>query len=696
MTRLGPGSPDRLGITLDAEGANIAVFSDNATAMTLCLFDAEGLHETARIPLPERSGAVWHGHVAGLGPGQRYGLRADGPFAPDAGHWFNPAKLLLDPYARALHGRFGPSDLVASLVPGSGTAPDRSDSAPAMPKAVMLPDQPRVDPAEHPRTPWAETVIYEAHVKGATRLWPGLSGPVAGTYDALAAPEVIAHLRRLGVTAVELLPVHAFIDDGFLIDRGLVNYWGYNSIAFFVPEPRYTGPAGQGGFRAMVRALHAAGIEVILDVVYNHTGESDATGPTYSFRGLDNAAYYRLMPGRARSYVNDTGTGNTFNLSHPFVLRLVLDSLRYWVEVMGVDGFRFDLATTLAREDHGFDPGSGFLDALRQDPVLAGVKLIAEPWDIGPGGYQLGAFPPGFGEWNDRFRDGVRRFWSAGTRAAQDFAGCLLGSAATFDRAGRRPFASVNYAACHDGMTLADLAAYAGKHNEANGEGNRDGHGENLSENFGVEGPTGDPAIIAARAQRCRNLIASVFLAQGTPMLRAGDEVLGSQQGNNNAYPQDNAISWIDWAGGDAGFATFVARLAAFRRDHPVLRQSRFLHGRPRPLDRVPDVAWFDLTGGPIDWRDPALCALAVLVRGAAGAPGYVADPDAVLIACNAGAEAARMTLPPPPAGRMWWRALDTAAPEGRDWVAEAVEPIPSESIVVFAARAAAVAGGAR
>ncbi|MGE5766807.1 MAG: glycogen debranching protein GlgX [Bacteroidota bacterium] len=469
---LAAGAPAPLGVTSDGDGCNIAVFSENATRIELCLFSEDGARETARLPLPEKTGPVWHGYLPGLAPGALYGLRAQGPYAPERGHRFNPHKLLLDPYARALTGRVTAVDATLGYDPASPDA-DLSfstvDSAAAMPKCIVTAPSEPVPAAERPRRPWDETVIYEAHVKGLTRQWPGLADELRGSVEALAAEPVLEHLTALGITAVELLPVQALVDERRLTEQGLVNYWGYNTIGFFTPEPRYFGPRGLAGFRETVRRLHAAGLEVILDVVYNHSGEGDHLGPTLSFRGLDNAAYYRLQQGQKRFYVNDTGCGNTFNVAHPFVLRLVLDSLRWWVDVIGIDGFRFDLATTLGREAHGFDAAGGFLDAVRQDPILSQVKLIAEPWDVGPGGYRVGEFPAPFAEWNDAFRDGARRFWRGDAHAAQEMAERLLGSAGTFDRDGRRSWSSVNYVACHDGFTLADATAYSEKHNEANG-----------------------------------------------------------------------------------------------------------------------------------------------------------------------------------------------------------------------------------
>ena len=682
------GRAHPLGVHWDGEGANVAVFSENATRIELCLFSEDGRRETARLALPERSGPVWHGWLPGLAPGSLYGLRAHGPHAPECGHRFNPDKLLLDPYARALHGRLVPGDACLGYDPASPEGDlsfSNVDSAPSMPKCVVTAPAPVVPDDERPHTPWAETVIYEAHPKGLTRLWANLPEALRGSYEALAAEPVLEHLTSLGVTALELLPVHAFADERWLFERGLVNYWGYNSIGFFALEPRYFGPAGPGGFRETVRKLHDAGLEVILDVVYNHTAEGDENGPTLSFRGLDNAAYYRLRHGQERYYCNDTGCGNTLDVAHPYVLRLVLDSLRWWVQIMGVDGFRFDLATTLGREAHGFDPWGGFFDALRQDPVLARVKWIAEPWDLGPGGYRLGEFPPGFAEWNDGFRDGVRRFWRGDAHSAQEMAERLLGSAGTFDRDGRRSWSSVNFVACHDGFTLADVTAYDEKHNEANGEENRDGHPENYSDNCGEEGESEDLEIRQRRARRRRNLVASVFLAQGTPMLRAGDEIADSQRGNNNAWCQDNAIGWLDWADADTALLGFTRRLIALRRAHPCLRQRWFLHGRERAEDGLPDVEWRGLQGGPVHWDDPDLAGFCLLLRESAETPVHAIGDDRMALVFNRSLQAVSTQLPALAGGRVWLRALDTAWPEApRAVCADLRQDIAPQSIAAF------------
>ncbi|WP_439957677.1 glycogen debranching protein GlgX [Paracoccus albicereus] len=672
------GRPWPMGATVTDEGVNIAVFSANATAIDLCLFDATGAE--TRLRLPARDGDVWHGFVPGLQAGARYGLRADGPYAPHEGHRFNVNKLLIDPYARSLDGEIVWDDALYGFTmddPEGDLSFDTRDSAPFVPKCVVCAALPALE-AVPPLTPARDSVIYEAHVRGLTMRHPEIPQDQRGTYAGVASDPVRAHLRRIGVTAVELLPVHAFLDDRFLVNRGLRNYWGYQTIGFFTPAARYGSGDPVAEFRAMVDALHRDGIEVILDVVYNHSGEGDEKGPTLSFRGLDNASYYHLS-GTGRHYVNHTGTGNALNLTHPAVLRLVMDSLRYWTEVMGVDGFRFDLASELTRGRDGF--ATGFLDAIRQDPVLARVKLIAEPWDIGPGGYRLGQFPVPFMEWNDRFRDDVRRFWrgDAGTPAA--LAKRLLGSAEVFDHDGRSASSSVNFVACHDGFTLNDAVSYAGKHNEANGEQNRDGHHANFSDNLGSEGPTEDAGINAARAQRKRNMLATVFLSQGVPMLLAGDEMGHSQGGNNNAYAQDNETTWLDWPG-DQGLTDFVARLTALRRAQPVLRQRGFLHSRIRPQDGLPDLEWHRADGRhptEADWHDPNFRALCAVIRGSAESDEDTGAAE-VYVCLNSG-EATAVTLPDGP----WLRALDTAAPD--DEPAPEAEPqadIAARSVTLF------------
>ncbi|MBO6885536.1 MAG: glycogen debranching protein GlgX [Marivita sp.] len=660
---LEPGSPSRLGAHFDGGGTNFAVFSEHAQQVFLCLFSPDGTREEMRLPLPERTGAVWHGYLPGVQPGTLYGYRASGPYAPEEGHRFNRNKLLIDPYSREFHGAF--TDHTATFgylnsAPEADLSFDSRDSAPFVAKSVVSDPALFTLDARPLSKGWQDTLIYEAHVKGLTMRHPGVHEDLRGTYEGLASPAMLDHLTRLGVTAVELLPVQAIKSEGALSGRGLVNYWGYNTVGFFAPEPRYFGPAGVRGFRAMVDRFHSAGIEVILDVVYNHSAEGDHLGPTLSYRGLDNASYYRLQDDAPRYYVNDTGCGNTLNVTHPFVTRLILDSLRFWVQAMGVDGFRFDLAATLCREADGFDRTGRFMTALRQDPVLAEVKLIAEPWDIGPGGYQLGGFPAKFAEWNDRYRDTVRKFWRGDAHGAQELGSALLGTAYLFDKRGRRVWSSVNYASSHDGYTLADTTQYEERHNEANGEGNRDGHKENYSDNFGVEGPSDDPVIRAQRARRHRNMLATVFLSQGTPMLLSGDEGGHTQNGNNNAYCQDNATTWIDWASLDPDMITFTEALSRFRRTTPILRQMDFLHGATRPTDRRKDVEWRGFDGKPLNWGDDALSSLCLHMRGNAESVAGKALTDEVFLAFNRTDDDLDLLLPSA-APDLWRREIETS-----------------------------------
>lgn len=684
------GKPHPLGATFDGEGVNFAVFSANATRIELCLFTSDSVTEIARIPLTERDGDVWHVHVAGLAPGQKYGFRVHGPYAPQEGHRFNANKLLIDPYAKQLDSRMRWSDALMGYKVGTQRADlsfDETDSAPFMPKSVVADPSFNWGDDTRPNIARSDTVIYEAHVKGLTQSHPQIDPAIAGTYRGVASEPMLEHMTKLGITSVELLPVHAFIDDHFLIQKGLRNFWGYQSIGFFAPEPRYMAQGQIWEFQTMVRRLHAAGIEVILDVVYNHSGEGNEMGPTLAFRGLDNASYYRLQDDK-RFYINDTGTGNTLNTAHPMVLRMVMDSLRYWVEVMHVDGFRFDLATVLGREPHGFDPHGGFLDAIRQDPVLAGVKLIAEPWDIGPGGYQLGNWPHPFHEWNDKYRDGVRKFWRGDDLLTADLSKRLLGSAEQFDHSGRAATASVNFLTAHDGFTLMDVVSYSVKRNLANGEGDRDGHSQNYSDNMGVDGPATDPKIRAARALRKRNMLATLMLSQGTPMLLAGDEISNSQGGNNNAYAQDNPIGWVEWSHPDQGLLAFVQKLTRLRRTHSVLRQKLFLHSRPRKKDGLPDLFWRLPNGrapvGP-DWHDPEWKALCVEIRTSSGTPDYAASDDVIFAVFNAG-EAIDVTLPELPKGMIWEAILDTTEPTaGRNCVTAQIIKAPANCVLAFA-----------
>lgn len=612
--KLDSGLPYPLGAHSDGLGVNFSVFSANATKIELCIFDASGRRELRRLVLPECTDEVWHGYLHNAGPGTLYGYRAYGPYDPKNGHRFNPQKLLIDPYTRKLAGSVRWSDALFGyrvLHPKADLSMDRRDSAALTPKSIVTSDSFRWGAKQRPCTPWSETLIYEAHLRGVSMQREDLPAEVRGTCEALGDPRFIDHLHKLGVSAIELMPIHAFLHDHFLVERGLRNYWGYNTLAFFAPEPSYLANGKISSLRRAIRRLHEAGIEVILDVVYNHTAEGNELGPTLSWRGLDNASYYRLIPGDERHYINDTGCGNTVNLSHPRVLQMVMDSLRYWAESYHIDGFRFDLGVTLGREGTGFDPGAGFFDAILQDPVLSRLKLISEPWDTGPDGYQLGNHPPGFAEWNDKFRDGIRRFWAGEAGLRGELAGWLMGSPAVFDRRHRRPWASVNFLASHDGFTAHDIVSYNDKHNEANGDENTDGHSENFSNNWGVEGPSSDPAVTALRERVVRSMLATVFFSDGTPMLLAGDEFDNSQQGNNNAYCQDNDTSWLDWAQADSiagrDLTAFVGRLSALRKAHPSLRMPRFEDGGYQVLPGVARVSWYDLDGAAMDesdWRD--------------------------------------------------------------------------------------------
>ena len=662
--QLSAGRPTPLGATFDGEGVNFAVFSQHATRVTLCLCDDQG-RETYLVDLAERDGHVWHGYISGLRPGQQNGYRVHGPYAPEEGHRFNPHKFLIDPYAKRLTGHPKWHDALYGYKVGHPDA-DRSfdtrDSAPYMPRSVV------VDPAftwgrtESSRLdiPWTDTILYEAHVKGLTARRKDV--PHAGKFLGMASDQMLEHLTTLGVTAVELLPVQAFVDDEFLVKRGLSNYWGYMTYGFFAPEPRYLSHADISEFQQMVARFHSAGIEVILDVVYNHTAEGNHLGPTLSFRGFDNASYYRLAQDR-RYYDDTTGCGNSLNLENPFALRLVMDSLRYWVEVMHVDGFRFDLASTLARTSAGFDRDGPFCRAVRQDPIVNKVKLIAEPWDVGPGGYQLGAFPSPFAEWNDKFRDDVRSFWRGDDGMTRRLASRVSGSSVRFDHDGRPATSTVNFLTSHDGFTLMDTVSYNHKHNEANGDKNADGHDHNVSDNCGVEGPTNDPAILTKRARRRRNMLATLMLSQGTPMILAGDELGNSQAGNNNAYCQDNEIGWVDWDQADPEFLAFCRQVIAFRKATPILRQKRFLHAQRRAVDGMPDLFWRRADGSPMtdaDWGTGSLRFLGVEMRMARETPAYEPRLGAIYIIFNAG-ERVLANLPDLLPGQRWVRVFDTA-----------------------------------
>ncbi|HDS8141742.1 glycogen debranching protein GlgX [Klebsiella michiganensis] len=608
-----PGDGQQLGANFDGKGVNFALFSAHAERVELCLFDPCGKTEIARLELPEYTHEIWHGYVPGLQPGALYGYRVYGPYDPENGHRFNPHKLLIDPYARELEGDIEWNDAHFGYEMGheeKDLSFDTRDSAPFTPKCkVVDPDAFDWQGENRPDVPWPHAVIYETHVKGFTQRNPALPPELRGTFEGLGHQASVDYIKSLGITSVELLPVHWFPDDRHLLDRGLKNFWGYNTLGFFAPASRYYGPAGIAGFRDMVRAFHDAGIEVILDVVYNHTAEGNELGPTLSFKGIDNFSYYRTMPDQHRYYINDTGTGNTVNTSHPRVLQMVMDSLRYWAQAMHVDGFRFDLGTILGREPEGFDPRGGFFDAVTQDPVLSKLKLIGEPWDIGPGGYQVGGFPPGWGEWNDKYRDTVREYWK-GDNVSNDFAARLLGSGDLYDLRGRRPWSSVNFITAHDGFTLNDLVSYNEKHNEANGEDNNDGHNDNRSCNYGEEGPTENQDIVAVRERQKRNFLTTLLFSHGTPMLLAGDEFGRSQQGNNNGYCQDSEISWVNWEAQseqDHALRHFTQRLIALRAEQPLLRRESWRDGL--------EIRWFNAGGGlqqSEQWDEGSTLGLAI------------------------------------------------------------------------------------
>jgi isoamylase len=687
--RLTAGGSARLGATWDGRGTNFALFSANAEKVELCLFDNQGRRELERIELPERTEDVWHGYLNDVSPGQLYGYRVYGAYAPEHGHRFNPNKLLLDPYARRLAGRLVWSDAHFGFRIGSSREDlsfDRRDNARGMLKAVVIDETFNWGRREmRPSIPWEDTVIYEAHVRGLTAKRADVPANLRGTYGGLASPAMIKHLKRLGVTTIELLPIHGLVDDRNLVEKKLANYWGYNTIAFFAPEARYALDNPLDAFRTTVARLHDAGIEVMLDVVYNHTAEGNHLGPTLSFRGIDNASYYWLMPDNPRYYDDFTGCGSSVNLSHPRVLQMVMDSLRYWVEVCHVDGFRFDLATTLARGPNGFDRHSGFLTAIRQDPVLATVKLVAEPWDIGLGGYQVGAFPSQWSEWNDRYRSTMRRYWSGEGSLIGDVSGRMTGSSDLFNHDGRTPRASINHVTVHDGFTLQDLFSYNEKHNEANGEDNRDGSNDNHSNNCGHEGPTDDPAITALRRQLRRNQLACLLLAQGTPLILAGDEVGNSQAGNNNAYCQDNEVGWVDWQGlGRPGddLIDFIGLLAGLRRKFGQIRTRRWLDGR-RP-DGSFGVLWLTPSAAEMteqDWNFPEGRFLAYVLS-----PTQEGQPP-IFIVLNAAPEEIAFTLPKLPEYKTWQLVLNSA--EARQTVtrlpAASETKAPARTVLAFA-----------
>jgi glycogen operon protein len=686
-----PGVPAPLGAHWDGTGTNFALWSSGATAVDLCLFDTDGTEHRER--LQETTYQVWHGRLPGIGPGQRYGYRVHGPYDPGAGMRHNPAKLLLDPYARAVDGelRLHPALFGYPGDAADSPTPDPRDSASFVPRGVVIHDSFPWGGDRHPATSWSDTVIYEVHVKGATARHPDVPPALRGTYAGLAHPAFVEHLLALGVTAVELLPVHHFVSEPHLLRRGLTNYWGYNTLGYFAPHAAYSS-AGTGGaqvteFKAMVKALHAAGIEVLLDVVYNHTAEGDHTGPTLSLKGIDNGGYYRLAGGNRARYTDYTGCGNTLDVRRPAVLALLMDSLRYWVTEMHVDGFRFDLASALARSMHDVDRLSAFFDVVHQDPVVSQVKLIAEPWDVGEGGYQVGNFPPPWTEWNGRYRDTVRDVWSGARVGVRDLAYRLTGSSDLYRSDGRRPFASINFVTAHDGFTLADLVSYERKRNEANGEDNRDGEGDNRNWNCGAEGPTDDPEVTALRRRQVRNLLATLLLSTGVPMLTAGDELGRTQQGNNNAYCQDNETSWIDWASADPELRAFVTRLLRLRRTSPVLRQEAFFEGSEVPgAGGTRDLAWFAPGGGQLttgDWFDTGLQTVGMYLDGRGmrhrDERGRPVIDRSYLIWFNAGAGAVTVQVPGSPWGDRYELVLSTEHPTGEPPAPTVVRPGPVE-----------------
>ncbi|ORA19407.1 glycogen debranching protein GlgX [Mycobacterium arosiense] len=661
-----PGRAYPLGATYDGAGTNFAVFSEVAERVELCLFDAEGAE--SRIALPEIDGFIWHAYIPNIEPGQRYGYRVYGPYDPQAGLRCNPNKLLVDPYSKAIDGSFEWNQSLFSYNFGDPDSRNDDDSADSMPKSVVI--NPYFDwgndrPPDHQ---YADTVIYEAHVKGLTQTHPDIPEPLRGTYAAVAHPVIIEHLKELGVTAIELMPVHHFANDSTLVDKGLSNYWGYNTIGFFAPDFKYSSSTTPGGqvqeFKAMVRALHEADIEVILDVVYNHTAEGNHMGPTLSMRGIDNAAYYRLVDDDKQYYMDYTGTGNSLNVGHPHALQLIMDSLRYWVTELHVDGFRFDLASTLAREFYDVDRLSTFFELVQQDPTVSQVKLIAEPWDVGPGGYQVGNFPPQWTEWNGKYRDTVRDFWRGEPATLDEFAYRLSGSADLYEHTARRPVASINFVIAHDGFTLRDLVSYNEKHNEANGEDNNDGESHNRSWNCGVEGTTDDEQVNALRARQQRNFLTTLLLSQGVPMICHGDELGRTQNGNNNGYCQDNELTWIDWDNADAGLLEFTRTVSALRAEHPVFRRRRFFSGKPvgrRGQDGLPDIAWFTPEGTEMteeDWGASFAKSVAVFLNGHGipylDARGQRVLDDSFLLCFNAHYEPIEFTLPPKEFGAAW------------------------------------------
>jgi isoamylase len=672
-----PGHPYPLGATWDGQGVNFALFSENADGVELCLFDLSGKREIERIELRERTDRIWHCYLPYCRLGQLYGYRVHGPHDPENGHRFNPNKLLLDPCAKATVGLLDWNYPHFGYTIGANEedlAYDGRDNADGMPKCRVVDTAFTWGEDRPPRTPWDETVIYELHVKGFTKRHPNIPEELRGTYAGLASAPAIEHLKRLGVTAVELMPVHSFVNDKHLVDKGLKNYWGYNSIGFFAPDMRYSATGSIGEFKTMVKRLHSAGLEVILDVVYNHTAEGNHLGPTLSFRGIDNAAYYRLVPDDPRYYMDFTGTGNTLNMMHPRVLQLIMDSLRYWILEMHVDGFRFDLASALARQLYEVDQLSSFFTIIHQDPVISQAKLIAEPWDVGEGGYQVGNFPIGWAEWNGKYRDVVRSYWKGDGGLVDELAYRLTGSSDLYEHGGRRPYASINFVTAHDGFTLRDLVSYDEKHNEANGEGNGDGESHNLSHNNGVEGPTDDVEIRRVRARQRRNIMATLLLSQGVPMILSGDEMGRTQGGNNNAYCQDNELSWLDWKFSilDRNFLAFVRRMIRLRKEHPAFRRRRFFQGRELRGADAKDITWLTPAGREMtdeEWNNSFARSLGLqmsgLLEGEYDAQGRPDVDDDFLLLFNADQEEVNFQIPPFPEEARWEVFMDTAYSAG-------------------------------
>ena len=695
---LWPGKAYPLGATYDGTGTNFALFSEAAETVELCLFDADGAETT--VTLPEVDGFVWHGFIPNIEPGQRYGYRVHGPHDPANGARCNPNKLLLDPYSKAIDGNFDWNQSLFGYNFGDPDSRNDDDSAASMPKSVVI--NPYFDWGvdRPPGHEYADSVIYEAHVKGLTQTHPDIPEQIRGTYAAVGHPAIIEHLQSLGITAIELMPVHHFANDSTLIDKGLTNYWGYNTIGFFAPDAKYSSSPNPGGqvqeFKAMVRALHEAGIEVILDVVYNHTAEGNHLGPTLSMRGIDNAAYYRLVDDDKRYYMDYTGTGNSLNVGHPHSLQLIMDSLRYWVTEMHVDGFRFDLASTLAREFYDVDKLATFFELVQQDPTVSQVKLIAEPWDVGPGGYQVGGFPPQWTEWNGKYRDTVRDYWRGEHATLDEFASRLTGSADLYEHTARRPVASINFITAHDGFTLRDLVSYNEKHNEDNGEDNNDGESHNRSWNCGVEGPTDDAEVNALRSRQQRNFLATLLLSQGVPMIAHGDELGRTQDGNNNVYCQDNELSWIDWATADTELMEFARTVSELRTAHPVFRRRRFFSGELLAEDGLPDIVWLNPDGTPMTgdhWGSGFAKSIAVFLNGDAipymDVRGQRVTDASFLLFFNAHHEPIEFALPPKEYAQSWTAVIDTASAPDED-------PKPAGAAVTVEARAVLVLRASR